>query len=148
MSETDGRVPGPRIRQVVLDCPDARALAEFYRLLFGLTYRPGDEPPPAGASDPHGSDWLVLRGADEPAGIGLAFQQVADLPVPTWPDGPHPQMLHLDTTVPTVEELERQRERALSLGARELLDRSADPDEPLYVLADPAGHPFCIFVAP
>ncbi|HEU4677042.1 MAG TPA: hypothetical protein VFS29_13685 [Motilibacteraceae bacterium] len=21
-----------------------------------------------------------------------------------------------------------------------------DPDEPLYVLADPAGHPFCLFV--
>lgn len=40
------------------------------------------------------------------------------------------------------------RHRALSLGAAELLDRSADPDEPLYVLADPAGHPFCIFVSP
>ena len=26
----------PTIRQVVLDCPDARALAEFYRQLFGL----------------------------------------------------------------------------------------------------------------
>ena len=27
------------------------------------------------------------------------------------------------------------------------LDRSDDPEEPLYVYADPAGHPFCIFVA-
>jgi hypothetical protein len=26
-----------------------------------------------------------------------------------------------------------------------VLDRTDDPDEPLYVLADPAGHPFCIF---
>ena len=34
-------VPVPTIRQVVLDCPDARALAEFYRELFGLRYRPG-----------------------------------------------------------------------------------------------------------
>jgi len=25
-------------------------------------------------------------------------------------------------------------------------DRSADPDEPLRVYADPAGHPFCVFV--
>ena len=32
--------------------------------------------------------------------------------------------------------------------ARLLHDRSDDPDEPLYVYADPAGHPFCIFVAP
>lgn len=27
-----------------------------------------------------------------------------------------------------------------------VLDRADDPDEPLYVLADPSGHPFCIFV--
>ena len=41
-----------------------------------------------------------------------------------------------------------QRDRAEALGARMLLDRSTDPDEPLYVFADPAGHPFCIFVSP
>jgi hypothetical protein len=50
--------------------------------------------------------------------------------------------------VPRIEDLEAQRVRAVSLGARMLLDRSADADEPLYVFADPAGHPFCIFVAP
>ncbi len=32
-------------------------------------------------------------------------------------------------------------------GATLLLDRTADEGEPLYVLADPSGHPFCIFVA-
>jgi hypothetical protein len=26
-------------------------------------------------------------------------------------------------------------------------DQAADPEEALYVFADPAGHPFCIFVA-
>ena len=41
-----------------------------------------------------------------------------------------------------------QRDRATSLGASVLLDRSTDPGEPLYVFADPAGHPFCIFVSP
>jgi hypothetical protein len=56
-------------------------------------------------------------------------------------------MLHLDTTVPSLQDLLAQRERALSLGARELLDRSDDEQEPLFVLADPAGHPFCIFVS-
>lgn len=55
--------------------------------------------------------------------------------------------LHLDLTVADVAQLERQRERAERLGARLLLDRTEDPEEPLYVLADPAGHPFCLFVA-
>ncbi len=42
--------------------------------------------------------------------------------------------------------LERQREHAEELGARLLYDRSEDEGEPLYVMADPAGHPFCLLV--
>jgi len=133
----------PRIRQVVLDATDARALAEFYRQLFGLQYRPGDEPPQPGQPDPKGRDWLVLRNPD---GVPLAFQQVAELTAPTWPDHDVPQQLHLDTTVGSVEELDREHVRAIELGARLLFDRSDDPDEPLRVYADPVGHPFCIFV--
>ena len=134
----------PRIAQVVLDTTDARALAEFYRALFGLEYRAGDEPPPAGEPDPAGADWLVLRAA--PGGVQLAFQQVGMLPPSTWPDDGVPQQLHLDCTVPDVAELDRQHERALALGARLFHDRSDDPDEPLRVYADPSGHPFCLFV--
>jgi len=48
--------------------------------------------------------------------------------------------------VPTVEELERHRRRADELGATLLHDRSQDEGEPLYVMADPAGHPFCLLV--
>jgi catechol 2,3-dioxygenase-like lactoylglutathione lyase family enzyme len=135
----------PRIGQVVLDCTDARQLAEFYRELLGLEYRPGDEPPADGAEDNKGSDWLVLRNPD--SGWQVAFQQVAQLPAATWPDGPVPQQFHLDLTVSSTADLDRQHERALALGATLLRDRSADPDEPLRVYADPAGHPFCIFVA-
>jgi len=132
------------LSQVVLDCPDARTLAEFYRQLLGFRYRPGDESPPAGEPDPRGRDWLVLR--NPTGGWQVAFQQVPDLPEATWPDGPHPQMLHLDLTVPTVVALDAADRRALDLGARLLRDRSDDPEEPLRVYADPAGHPFCIFV--
>jgi catechol 2,3-dioxygenase-like lactoylglutathione lyase family enzyme len=135
----------PRLLQVVLDSTDVRALAEFYRELLGLQYRPGDEPPAAGAPDPHGQDWLVLR--DSGGTNRLAFQQVTKLPRVTWPEGPIPQQLHLDLTVPAIEELDVQHERALALGARLLRDRSDDPEEPLRVYADPAGHTFCIFVA-
>jgi catechol 2,3-dioxygenase-like lactoylglutathione lyase family enzyme len=136
----------PALRAVVLDATDARAAAEFYRALLGFVYRSGDEPPPAGQPDPHGDDWLVLR--DRGGEARLAFQHVAELPPSTWPDPQVPQQLHLDLTVPDVDELTVQRDRALSLGAAVLQDRSTDPDEPLYVFADPAGHPLCIFVSP
>jgi catechol 2,3-dioxygenase-like lactoylglutathione lyase family enzyme len=134
----------PSLVQVVLDAPDARGLAEFYRQLLELQYRPGDEPPAAGEADPQGEDWLVLRDAD--GRNRLAFQRVPGMPEATWPEGPRPQQLHLDLSVPTVADLDEQHERVQALGARLLLDRYDDPEEPLYVYADPAGHPFCIFV--
>ncbi|MPZ85260.1 MAG: VOC family protein [Actinophytocola sp.] len=135
----------PSLRQVVLDCLDARSLAEFYRQLLGFVYRPGDEPPETGEVDERGADWLALR---TPGGVPrLAFQQVGQLPEVTWPEGPVPQQLHLDLTVASVEDLAAQHHRVLILGGRLLHDHSHDPDEPLRVYADPAGHPFCIFVA-
>ena len=138
--ETTPQGAFPRIRQTVLDAVDARGLAEFYRLLYGMQYRAGDEPPADGSPDDDG--WLVLSGG----GATLAFQKVEHLERSTWPEDTVPQQLHLDTTVPDVEELERQKERALQLGARIILDRTDDPEEPLYVFADPEGHPLCIFV--
>jgi aspartate racemase len=132
----------PVPRQTVIDAVDVRRSAEFYRQLFGWRYRPGDEAPPAG---PDTADWLVLRAPD--GGYGLAFQQVRTLTPTTWPDSEVPMQLHLDCTVHTVADLEAARVLALRLGARLLYDRSDDPDEALYVFADPEGHPFCIFVA-
>lgn len=128
----------PRLRQVVLDTTDVRALAEFYRALLDWPYRPGDEPPAE-------LDWLVLRNPD--GGAGLAFQQVDAVPEATWPEGAVPQQLHLDLTVSSARELAAEHERVQGLGARLLLDLVDDPDEPLHVYADPAGHPFCIFVS-
>ncbi|HEY3717110.1 MAG TPA: VOC family protein [Jatrophihabitantaceae bacterium] len=126
-----------------LDTTDARGLADFYRQLLGLRYRPGDEPPSHGALDD--ADWLVL--VDDDGKRQLAFQQVATLPRSTWPAHDVPMQLHIDFAVPTVEDLHRHRRRAEELGATVLLDRTADDGEPLYVFADPAGHPFCILVA-
>jgi catechol 2,3-dioxygenase-like lactoylglutathione lyase family enzyme len=136
----------PTLRSIVLDTTDARGLAEFYRQLLGLEYLAGDEPPGPGQPDPAAQDWLVL--VDIAGRARLAFQHVAALSAATWPEGGVPQQLHLDLTVPTAEALVDQHGRALALGARVLEDRFDDPDEPLYVYADPAGHPFCIFVAP
>ena len=107
-----------------------------------MRYRPGDEPPTDGSADDE--DWLVLVDAD--GSRVLAFQEVPTLDRPTWPAHDVPKQMHLDFRVPTVAELQRHRERAEQLGATLLLDRTDDPDEALYVLADPAGHPFCILV--
>ena len=133
----------PRLLHTVLDTTDARALAEFYRELLGLQYRLGDEPPADGSSDDEG--WLVLVNAT--GARQLAFQQVDELARTTWPQHDVPMQLHVDFTVTNPAELQRQRQRAEDLGAELLLDRTEDPDEPLYVFADPSGHPFCIFVA-
>src|SRR5438477_7941461 len=134
----------PSIRQVVLDTTDARALAEFYRQLLGYEYRAGDEPPSAGQPDERGTDWLVLH---HPSGsMRIAFQNVTHLRRSTWPQDEIPQQLHLDMSVPSKQELDAQHERSLGLGATLLYDRSHDEQEPLRVYADPAGHPFCIFV--
>ena len=133
----------PQLLHTALDTTDARALAEFYRQLLGLRYRPGDEPPDKGDADD--ADWLVL--VDANGARKLAFQQVDRLERTTWPTHDVPMQMHLDFTVSTLPELQRQRERAESLGAKLLLDRTDDEDEPLYVFADPSGHPFCIFVA-
>lgn len=133
----------PKLLDTVLDTTDCRGLAEFYREMFGLRYRPGDEPPSEREADD--ADYLVL---DDAAGRQvLAFQEVDRLQPTTWPDHDVPMQLHLDFTVTSVDELERHRRRAEELGATLRLDRTDDPDEPLYVLADPSGHPFCIFVA-
>ena len=136
----------PAVRQTVLDTTNPRALAEFYRQLLGLTYRPGDEQPPAGEPDPNGQDWLVL--GDGAGRSQLAFQKVAELPETTWPEPGVPQQMHLDTTVPDADEFDRQHQRALALGARVVDDRSDDEEELLRVYADLAGHLFCIFVSP
>jgi len=134
----------PRVRQVVLDATDIGTLAEFYHQLVGYEYRPGDEPPADPGADTR--QWIVLRA---PSGAtGIAFQLVGELKASTWPEQLVPQQLHLDLTVATKAQLDAQHRRALALGARMLLDRSDDMEEPLRVYADPAGHPFCIFVAP
>ncbi len=133
----------PQLLHTVLDATDVRELAGFYRELLGLQYRTGDEPPTTDIVDD--ADWLVLT--DSQGRSTLAFQQVEHLARTTWPSNEVPMQLHVDFTVSDREALEHHHARALALGAEVLLDRTDDADEPLYVYADPAGHPLCIFVA-
>jgi catechol 2,3-dioxygenase-like lactoylglutathione lyase family enzyme len=112
----------------VLDAPDARALAAFYRRLLGWEIRT-DEP-----------EWVRLRSPG--GGAGLAFQTEAAYVKPTWPAGPGDQqiMLHLDIQV---DDLEAGRAHAESAGA---VLAEYQPQDDVRVYLDPAGHPFCLFL--
>lgn len=133
----------PHLLHTVLDAVDVRGEAEFWRELLGLVHRPGDEPPTDGGDD---ADWLVLTHPD--GRRCLAVQQVASLPESRWPEPGHPSVSHLDTLVATRADLDAAHERVLALGGELRLDRTDDPEEPLRAYASPAGHVFCVFVAP
>ncbi len=125
----------PRLRSTVLDTTDVPLLAEFYRRLLGWSY-------PEGFDIDEFTDWRSIVG---PSGERLSFQQVDELAATTWPDAEVPQQLHLDFQVEDRADLEVNHQRALELGAVVRSDQSDDPEEPLRVYADPAGHTFCLF---
>ena len=113
---------------VVLNAPDARALAAFYRALLGWELA-DDEP-----------GWCTMHLPDLP--VNLAFQTEADYVPPVWPATPgQPQMqLHLDLEV---TDLDGATQDAVALGATL---PGHQPQETVRVLLDPAGHPFCLYL--
>jgi catechol-2,3-dioxygenase len=116
-----------RMRAVVLDCPDPRALAEFYGALVGgeITY----------ADD----DWVNLR---DGGNVLLSFQRAPDYQAPDWPSAQHGQQFHIDVTVDDVDQVEQQ---VLALGARRTeVQPGIDEDSNWRVFLDPVGHPFCL----
>ncbi len=132
-----------RLAATVLDAPDAQELAGFYRRLLGWAVAE-DEP-----------DWVRLQApgdgaaegsaADGPAGGGpsLSFQTERGYVPPVWPAGPgDPQMsMHLDFEV---DDLDAATAHAVTAGATLA---GFQPQDDVRVLMDPAGHPFCLFVA-
>ena len=113
---------------VVLEAPDARALARFYADLLG---------------------WEIAKNEPEHAAIGpsdgvayLAFQTARDYVRPVWPfrEGSQQIMIYLDFQV---SDLEAAVAHALELGAQ---DAGHQPQTNVRVLLDPAGHPFCLYV--
>lgn len=108
---------------LIIDCPDASALAAFYQELLGMVRVQDD------------GDWVVI--GDAPDRPGVAFQQIPDFTAPTWPGGDHPQQMHFDVKV---EDFDAGEEQVLALGARRL----EGGGESFRVYADPVGHPFCL----
>jgi catechol 2,3-dioxygenase-like lactoylglutathione lyase family enzyme len=120
--------PRLSLSATVLDAPDARELAAFYRRLLGWEVVE-DEP-----------DWVVLRapGSDS----ALAVQTERAYVRPTWPagDGDQQMMLHLDFEV---DDLAASSAHAVEAGA---VVADHQPQADVRVHLDPAGHPFCLFL--
>jgi len=122
------QLPRMTLSGIVLDSPDARVLADFYRRLLDWTVEQ-DEP-----------GWVKLRSPD--GGPGLSFQTESNYARPTWPAGPGDQqmLVHLDIRV---EDLEAAGAHAVAEGATLA---EYQPQDDVRVYLDPAGHPFCLFL--
>jgi hypothetical protein len=120
--------PRMTLSGIVLDSPDARELAGFYRRLLGWAVKQ-DEP-----------DWVMLSPPD--GGPGLSFQTESAYARPTWPAGPGDQqmMVHLDVKV---DDLDVAGAHAVASGA---VLAEYQPQDDVRVYLDPAGHPFCLFL--
>lgn len=132
--ERDMTEPIARLRNVVLDCPDPRALAEFYAALIGGTIE-------------EDGDWIDLV---SPGRVKVSFQKVEDLRPPEWPRSDvNAQQVHLDLDAGrTVEEIDAAQEKVLALGATPLDLDDDNGRRDFRVYADPAGHPFCLCKIP
>ena len=119
---------------LTLDCADAEAMADFYSAVLGwaVTARDGD-------------GWVQLR--DPAGGVGLNIQAEPGYIPPVWPeaDGEPPKMMHLELLV---VDLEEAVERVVQAGGTPAAHQPPDRDPSrLRVMLDPAGHPFCLYVA-
>jgi catechol 2,3-dioxygenase-like lactoylglutathione lyase family enzyme len=123
------KIAGLTLTTISISAPDPSALAQFYQRLLG--YLPVAEEP----------DWVMLRPAGN--GIRLSFQTEPGYVPPVWPGGPGDpkMMMHLEIQV---DDLETAGAHARECGAA-LAD--FQPQDDVRVYLDPAGHPFCLWVA-
>ena len=120
--------PRMRLSTVVLDAPDARELADFYRRLLGWEIKVDE------------GDWVLLERPD--GGTSLSFQTEPFYVRPVWPgaEGEQLMMLHLDIEV---DDLDVAGAHAVAQGA---VLAEFQPQDDVRVYLDPAGHPFCLWI--
>jgi predicted enzyme related to lactoylglutathione lyase len=114
-----------RFPSIVIDCPDAGALATFYGTMLDWKIEVR-------------ADWGEVR-ADY--GQCITFQQVQGYVPPRWPGQEVPQQMHLDVMV---DDLDAAEAAVLDLGATK---HEHQPGTSFRVFLDPAGHPFCLCVS-
>jgi catechol 2,3-dioxygenase-like lactoylglutathione lyase family enzyme len=137
LSADAGKMSGMAVRSrsdehywgVVIEAPDAQALADFYVRLLGWRIDRDD-----------GGDFVTIA---PPSGVAyLGIQRSPEYVPPVWPaaEGHQQMMMHLDVEV---ADRDAAVADAVAMGAR-LADHQ--PQEDVRVMLDPAGHPFCLYV--
>lgn len=121
--------PELTLTTVNIGAPDPGALARFYSRLLSW---------PIAVEEP---GWVIIR-PPEP-GVALSFQLETEYARPTWPAGPGDQqmMMHLEIRV---NDLPSACAFAEECGATLA---EYQPQETVRVYLDPAGHPFCLWLA-
>lgn len=118
---------------VAIDCADADELGAFYALLLGWEIAERQD------------GWLQLR--DPAGGVGLNIQAEPAYEPPVWPERPGEQakMMHLEVLV---HDLDAAVATVIAAGGAQAPHQPPGRDQRrLRVMLDPAGHPFCLFVA-
>jgi len=124
-----GRRPPNDSIGTVLGTPDPRSLGRFYAEVLGWRIHNDDE------------DWVTI--APETAHVYLGFQREEAHIAPAWPAGPGQQQMqmHLDIEVTELDAAVAAAERLGGVVAEH------QPQAESRIITDPAGHPFCLYVA-
>lgn len=128
--------PTPKLDLVVVDCPDALALARFYAEILGWELEEGSTEDFATLVPTGGG----VTPANPEGRTTLGFQRIDDWVEPTWPGGTHPQQIHLDLAVPDIAAAEPA---VVAAGAR-VHEHQPSEEGGFRVYLDPVGHPFCL----
>lgn len=124
-----GRRPPHDSLGTVLGTRDPRGLARFYAEVLGWRIHSDEE------------DWVTI--APESAHVYLGFQLEDQHVAPSWPAGPGEQQMqmHLDIEVTDLDSAVAAAERLGGVVAEH------QPQPESRIITDPAGHPFCLYVA-
>lgn len=120
------------LKTVILECNDIYQLIDFYSKLLEWPIVFKEE------------NFIRIQSPEN--GMGIAVQYAEDYVAPVWPSefGKQQMMVHLDFGVDNKQELEKQVDRAVKLGAK--IAETQYSDGEWITMIDPAGHPFCIVI--
>ncbi len=124
-----GAPPRLRVSTVNLSAADVPGLSRFYAALLGYAVQEDDP------------DWHYLAASD--GSVALSVHEPTHRP-PVWPQTEHAQQMQAHLEIRVDGDLTAAVDRAVTLGATLA---AYQPQDDVRVLLDPAGHPFCLWVA-